>query len=40
MPNMIDENKLMEEQIESLIELEKVQVVNRILGNVGANQVF
>ena len=40
MMNMIDEDKFMEEQIESLTELEKVQLVNRILGNMGANQLF
>ena len=37
MMNVIDEDKFMEEQIELLIELEKVQLVNRILGNKGAN---
>ena len=40
MMNMIDEDKFVEEQIELLIELEKVHLVNRILGNMGANQLF
>ena len=40
MMNVIDKDKFMEEQIESLTELEKVQLVNRILGNMGANQLF
>ena len=40
MMNVIDEDKFMEEQIELLTELEKVQLVNRILGNMGANQLF
>ena len=35
MTNVIDEEKLMEEQI-----VEKVQLVNRIVGNMGANQLF
>ena len=40
MMNMINKDKFMEEQIESLTELEKVQLVNRILENMGANQLF
>ena len=40
MTNVIDKDKFMEEQIESLTELEKVELVNRILGNMKANQLF
>ena len=40
MTNVIDKDKFMEEQIKSLTELEKVQLVNRILGNMGANELF
>ena len=37
---MIDEDKFMEQEVISLTELEKVQLVNRILGHMGANQLF
>ena len=37
---MIDKDKFMKEQIESLTELEKVQLVHRILGNMRANELF
>ena len=40
MMNMIDKDKFMEEKIELLTKLEKVQLVNWILGNMGANQLF
>ena len=40
MMTVIDKDKSIEEQIELLTELEKVQLVNRILGNMGANQLF
>ena len=38
--NIIDKDKFMEEQIESLTELEKVKLVNRILNKMGSNQLF
>ena len=40
MTNVIDEDKFIIEQIELLTKLDKVQLVNRTLDNMGANQLF